>query len=232
MLTDWLVSKVERRYEKSNGDFVAVAVPTDQKKGVRAAQKEARPKEIVEAALQVFARDGFAGTRLEDVAEQVGISKGTIYLYFENKEELFKACVRETVGADSAVTEEFTAHFEGHTSDLLREIVKLISARFSNDNFRTILLLLISEGQRFPELVSFYYEEILSPRMEGLRAVIARGVERKEFRDTGLVDYPMLLMSPVMASVVWNHMFGKWEALDLSKLLNTHLETVLEGLQV
>lgn len=209
-----------------------MAVAPDQKKGVRAAQKEARPKEIVEAALQVFARDGFAGTRLEDVAEQVGISKGTIYLYFENKEELFKACVRETVGTHIAATQEFASHFEGHTSDLLREIVKRISERLSNDSYRTILLLLISEGQRFPELVSFYFEEILSPGLEGLRGVIARGIARREFRDTGLVNYPMLLMSPVMASVVWNHLFGAKERLDLPDLLQVHLETVLDGLRV
>lgn len=208
-----------------------MAVTTDQKKGVRAAQKEARPKEIVEAALQVFARDGFAGTRLEDVAEQVGISKGTIYLYFENKEELFKACVRETVGVHLAATQEFAVSFEGDTADLLREVVKGVSERLFQDGYRTILLLLISEGQRFPELVSFYFEEILSPGLRVLRGIIARGVERGEFRDTGIVNYPMLLMSPVMASVVWNHLFGDRERLDLPDLLQVHLETVLDGLK-
>lgn len=202
-----------------------------QKKGVRAAQKEARPREIVDAALLIFARDGFAGTRLEDVAEQVGISKGTIYLYFENKEELFKACVRETVGQHITATQELAARYEGSTSNLLREIVKQISARLSNDNYRTILLMLISEGQRFPELVSFYFDEILSPGLEGLRAVIARGVQRGEFRDTGLTNYPMLMMSPVIASVVWNHLFGTRETLDLADLLNVHLESMLGGLE-
>lgn len=202
-----------------------------QKKGVRAAQKEARPKEIVQAALTIFARDGFAGARLDDVADQVGISKGTIYLYFENKEELFKACVRETVGAHLLASQEFAANFEGQTSDLLREIVTRVSERLFQDGYRTILLLLISEGQRFPELVSFYFEEILSPGLRVLRGIIARGVERGEFRDTGLAKYPMALMSPVMASVVWNHMFGNWEKLDLPDLLNVHLETMLDGLK-
>lgn len=202
-----------------------------QKRGVRAAQKEARPKEIVQAALTIFARDGFAGARLDDVADQVGISKGTIYLYFKNKEELFKACVQETVGAHLAATQEFAANFEGDTADLLREVVNSVSERLFQDGYRTILLLLISEGQRFPELVSFYFEEILSPGLKVLRGIIARGVERGEFRDTGLAKYPMLLMSPVMASVIWNHMFSDWERLDLPELLNIHLETMLDGLK-
>jgi len=200
------------------------------KKGIRAAQKEARPKEIVDAALGVFARDGFAGTRLEDVAERVGISKGTIYLYYENKEEVFKACVRQTIGAKLQETMAMAASFEGSTADLLREIFRRISTQLSQPDYRTILLLLISEGQRFPELVSFYYEEMLGPGIEGLSAIIQRGVDSGEFRDTGLAKYPMLIMSPVIASVIWNHLFSKQKSFDLKDAMQTHLDTMLEGL--
>ena len=200
------------------------------KKGIRAAQKEARPKEIVDAALVIFARDGFAGTRLEDVAERVGISKGTIYLYFENKEEVFKACVRQTIGAKLQETMAMAASYKGSTADLLREIFRRMSAQLSQPDYRTILLLLISEGQRFPELVSFYYEEMLSPGIEGLSAIIQRGVDSGEFRDTGLAQYPMLMMSPIIASVIWNHLFSKQKSFELKDALQTHLDTMLEGL--
>lgn len=206
----------------------ATAAP---KKGTRAAQKEARPKEIVEAALAIFARDGFAGTRLEDVAERVGISKGTIYLYFENKEELFKACVRETVGSHIKKTMEMAATFEGSTSDLLREIFRRVSINLSKPGYRTILILLISEGPRFPELVNFYYSEMLAPGIEGLRAVIQRGVASGEFRDTGLSDYPMMLMSPVMASVIWKHLFSEKGDFDMNTVLQAHLDTMMDGLR-
>ncbi|NKB43686.1 MAG: TetR family transcriptional regulator [Alphaproteobacteria bacterium] len=202
-----------------------------QKKGTRAAQKEARPKEIVEAALAIFARDGFAGTRLEDVAERVGISKGTIYLYFENKEELFKACVRETLGSHVKETMELAAAFDGPTPDLLREIVRRISGRLTKPAYRTILLLLISEGQRFPELVSFYHSEIIGPGAEGLGGVIQRGIDRGEFKETGLSKFPMMLMSPVIASVIWNHLFGDDVEIDPSEALQTHLDTMLDGLK-
>ena len=202
-----------------------------QKKGVRAAQKEARPREIVESALAIFARDGFAGTRLEDVADRAGISKGTIYLYFENKEELFKACVRETLGSHVKETMEMAATFDGPTPDLLREIVRRVSGRLTKSAYRTILLLLISEGQRFPELVSFYHSEIIGPGIEGLGAVIQRGVDRGEFRETGLAKFPMMLMSPVIASVIWNHLFGDKNEIDFSHALQTHLDITLDGLK-
>jgi AcrR family transcriptional regulator len=200
------------------------------KKRTRAAQKKARPKEIVDAALVVFARDGFAGARLEDVAERVGISKGTIYLYFENKEDVFKACVRQTIGAKLQETMAMAASFEGSTADLLREVFRRMSGHLSQPDYRTILLLLISEGQRFPELVTFYYEEMLGPGIEGLSAIIQRGVESGEFRDTGLAQYPMLMMSPIIASVIWNHLFSKQKSFDLKGAMQTHLDTVLDGL--
>ena len=210
-----------------------MAVATAQKKqGTRATQKEARPKEIVEAALEIFARDGFAGTRLDDVADQVGISKGTIYLYFDTKEELFKACVRQTIGAHLADTRDLAAHFEGDTADLLYTIVQDLGQRLTQGGFQTILILMVSEGKRFPELVSFYYEEIISSGLQILRTVIQGGVDRGEFRNNALSDYPQLLVSPVMMSVIWNHLFAeKGGSLDIEAALETHMDTLLVGLK-
>ncbi len=205
---------------------------TQKKQGIRAAQKEARPREIVEAALEIFARDGFAGTRLDDVAEKVGISKGTIYLYFDTKEELFKACVRETIGAHLTDTRTMAAQFEGDTADLLYEIVQGLGHRLTKGGFQTILILMISEGKRFPELVSFYFDEIISSGLQLLRTVIQRGIDRGEFRETSLTDYPQLLVSPVMMSVIWNHLFAsKGGPLDVEKVLRTHVDTLLDGLR-
>ena len=203
-----------------------------QKKQGRAAQKESRPKEIVDAALAVFAGKGFAGARLDDVAEKAGISKGTIYLYFDTKEDLFKACVRETLGAHLEGSRDLADSFDGDTSDLLRKIVGGIGQQLSKGEFRTILLLLISEGPRFPELVSFYQNEIIRPGMGILGAVIQRGVERGEFKRTGLSDFPMLLMSPVMMTVIWNHLFSDLKEINLDEALQVHLTTLLNGLQV
>jgi len=201
-------------------------------KGIRATQKEARPREIVEAALEVFARDGFAGARLDDVADRAGISKGTIYLYFDTKEDLFKACVRETVGAHIKGTQELAAHFAGSTPDLFRQIVQGIGKRLTQKDFQTILILMISEGKRFPELASFYFEEIISNGLKLLKSVVQRGIDRGEFRDNGLSNSPQLLVSPVIMSVIWNHLFAKEGGrLDVERLLKTHVDTLLHGMK-
>jgi len=204
---------------------------TAQAKGVRAAQKEARPGEIVEAALEVFARDGFAGARLEEVAKRVGISKGTIYLYFDTKEELFKACVRETIGRHVTETSEMAAQFTGSTADLMQEIVSRLADRFFQPQYRTIMLLMISEGRRFPELVNFYYDEVLSTGLKALRGVLERGIARGELRESALSDYPMLLMSPVMMTLIWNHLFGSHSEIDIEKALQAYFDAVLNGLK-
>jgi AcrR family transcriptional regulator len=204
---------------------------TARKKGVRAAQKEARPGEIAAAALKLFARDGFAGTRLEEVAKRAGISKGTIYLYFDTKEDLFKACVRETVGTHLAETTEIAATFTGPTEELLREVVVRMASRLSQPEFRTILLLMISEGKRFPELVNFYHAEVLSQGLAMLTKILERGVERSELRKTAVMDFPMLLMSPAIMYVIWDHLFGAHKKLDLSDVLHAHLDAMLEGIK-
>lgn len=201
------------------------------KKAGRAAQKEARPREIVDAALAVFAQAGFAGARLDDVAKKAGISKGTIYLYFDTKEDLFKACVRETLGAHLAGQRDLAENFEGDTGTLLREIVTRIGQQLSKGDFKTILILMISEGARFPELVSFYHSEIIERGLGILDTIIQRGISRGEFKDTGLSEYPMLLMSPVMMTVVWNHLFSDKRTIELDDALQAHLNTVLEGLR-
>jgi AcrR family transcriptional regulator len=200
-------------------------------KGVRAAQKEARPGEIVAAALEVFARDGFAGTRLEEVARRVGISKGTIYLYFDTKEDLFKACVSETIGRHVAETSEMAAQFSGSTADLVEEIVNRLASRLSQPQYRTILILMISEGPRFPELVEFYYEEVLLPGLTALKGVLDRGIARGELREPAVTSYPMLLMSPVIMTVIWNHLFGSRTEIALKELLKAHFDAFLNGIK-
>src|SRR5437868_15475989 len=86
-------------------------------------RKEARPQELLAAALDLFVERGYAATRLDDVAAQAGVSKGTLYLYFTNKEELFKAVVRENVLPVLDAAQEIIDNFEGGSADLFREIM-------------------------------------------------------------------------------------------------------------
>ena len=199
------------------------------KKSSRTVQKEARPKEIISAALNVFESNGFAGTRLDEVAKFAGISKGTIYLYFENKDELFKACVRETVGKPIAETLESVTKFEGPTEKLLHELAEKIGNTFSDPGYRSIFFLIISEGKRFPNLVKFYYDEVINPSVSSLSNIIQRGVDRGDIKNRISQEDALLLLSPVIFINVWNRLFGNEKKIDLKETLHSHIDIWLNG---
>jgi len=198
----------------------------------RASKKKMRPKEIIDSGLKIFSRDGFSGARLEDVAKHAKISKGTIYLYFKNKEELFRACVRETVAKPIEESLQLEKEFEGATEELIRALGEKFAAIISRESYRTIMFLLISESQRFPELAKFYFEEVIAPALEVLKKLLFRGVHRGELKETVINNQPMLLMSPVIYSLVWNKLFGVKEQIDIRKVSMDHLNIILEGLRV
>lgn len=200
------------------------------KKNQRSAKKEARPKEIILAALSVFESNGFAATRLEDVAHFAKISKGTIYLYFDNKEELFKACVRETVGKPIEETLGIANKFDGSTEKLLHEIADKIGNTFSNPEYRSIFYLIVSEGKRFPELVSFYYEEVVMPGIKGLSNIIERGIKRGEIKKSKPEEQALMLISPVIFSNIWNRLFIT-KKIDLGETLHSYINIWLDGMR-
>jgi len=197
----------------------------------RAVQKGYRPREIIRAALTEFAAKGFASTRLEDVAHRAAISKGTIYLYFDNKEELFKSMIRQSLGIHIEEASVFAEDFDGSSEDLLRIIVVKIASQLENPEIRSIPPLLIGEGKRFPDLVSFYYQEIVSPAINTLRAVIKRGVDRGEFRSGLAEKYPWIIAGPILMTGIWNHLFSHYETIDLNAFIDAHLNAVIYGLK-
>src|SRR5665213_3456672 len=146
-------------------------------------RKTARPQEILDAALACFAERGFAATRMEDLAERAGVTKGTIYLYFENKDGVFKALVRESIGVELAQVVQSIRAFEGSSRDLLRNILGVL-AQFIRTSDRVVLpKILIAEAGNFPELARFYREEVVDKGLGAMSAVIQRGIARGEFRD-------------------------------------------------
>ena len=209
---------------------IILMIERDTKKNSRTVQKEDRPKEIISAALNVFERNGFAGTRLEEVAKFAGISKGTIYLYFNNKDELFKACVRETVGKPIAQTFESAIKFEGSTKILLHELAEKIGDTFSDPEYRSIFFLIVSEGKRFPKLVKFYYEEVITPSVSRLSNIIQRGVDRGDIKSSISEEDALLLLSPVIFINVWNRLFGNEKKIDLKDTLHSHIDIWLDGM--
>ena len=151
-------------------------------------RKEARPEEITAAALELFVERGFAATRLEDVAARAGVSKGTVYLYFANKEELFKAVVREGLVSPIAEMKDYVAQFPGSTFDLLRMLVLGWWEKVGATRMAGIPKLLLGESGNFPELVRFYLAEVVEPGHAVMTAIVKRGIARGEFRKVNPED--------------------------------------------
>lgn len=193
-------------------------------------RKNERPAEILKAALEEFSINGFAATKLDDVAKRAGICKGTIYLYFDSKETLFVEVVRDRILPHFEKIEDLTKQKEGSAKDILREQIKTIYKELLSTDARFIPKLIISEGSRFPELAKFYYEEIITRLHKAIRIVIERGVASGEFRSSALNWEEQAVMSPALTAAIWKTVFDQFAPLDLDAYLETHIDLLLHGL--
>jgi AcrR family transcriptional regulator len=197
----------------------------------RRRRKAERPQEILEAAFTEFSRNGYATTTLERIAERAGVTKGTIYVYFDSKEHLFISMVQEfTKAAHETVREMYETH-EGSTADLLRAQFSFIYQHIVEDNRRReVVRMLIAEAPRFPELADRYHEEILRPCLDMLKQAIRRGMDRGEIRKSSIVDSPQVVIAPIALVDLWMMMFDERQPLDLKAYFDAHLDLVLNGL--
>ncbi|MCZ8183685.1 MAG: TetR/AcrR family transcriptional regulator [Beijerinckiaceae bacterium] len=198
----------------------------------RRRRKEARPAEIIAAGMQEFALRGFAGTRLEDVARRAGIAKGTIYLYFEDKEALFMAAVRERVGPAIDEVAGFVDGFPGPTRELLRLVIPVLHERLVQSDLHTILRIMIGEGSTFPGLTALYYRETVLRGRELLERIVARGRARGEIREGAAADLPLVIMAPAIMSAIWQMTFMHEAPIPPERFLAAHLDLITEGLLV
>jgi AcrR family transcriptional regulator len=198
---------------------------------LRRRRKAERPKEILEAAFSEFSRNGYAMTTLDQIAERAGVTKGTIYVYFDNKEHLFISMVREITDAALNTMHDLFATHEGSTADLLRAQFSFIYEHVVEDRRRReVARMLIAEGSRFPELADRYHKEILRPCLDMLREAIQRGIDRGEIRKSPIVDSPQVVIAPIALVDLWMMMFDERQPLDLKAYFNAHLDLVLNGL--
>jgi AcrR family transcriptional regulator len=178
---------------------------------------------IIAAALEEFSARGFAATRLDDVARRAGVAKGTIYLYFSDKESLFQELVRAMVSPlVGAITSAPLNDFP------IRAVVEMIVDVFVNEIFATrrkdVLRLIITEGPRFPKLAEFYYREVISRVLPILRARLTLAVEHGELAHDALARFPQLLVAPALMAIVWSGLFERFQPLDVRALMRAHLE--------
>jgi len=171
----------------------------------RERRKEARPGELLEAALDLFVEKGFAATRSEEVAARAGVSKGTLFLYFPSKEELFKAVVRENIARPVNEGAAEVDSFTGPTSALLTYLMQQWWTSYGATKASGISKLIISEASNFPELAQFYQDEVVTPSTELVRRVLQRGIDRGEFRALDMPHAIYSVMAPLIFLVMWKH---------------------------
>jgi AcrR family transcriptional regulator len=191
--------------------------------------KANRREQILAAAFEEFAAHGYAATRLEDVAKRAAIAKGTIYLYFRDKEQLFRAVVRSLIKKRVVA---FAGAFQGPAPVLFREMLSRMYAQVvRNERARGIVRLLVAESDKFPQLSDIYHQEIIGPGLRALRQMLKRGVASGEFRRAKALEFPQLLIAPGVLAIVWTLIFGKRHRLDLDAYMKAHLDFVLGSLQ-
>jgi len=183
------------------------------------------------SALELFVERGYAATRLEDVAARAGVSKGTLYLYFANKEELFKAVVREGLVARLAELGDVIEAHSGSTLDLLRQLMLGWWSHIGNSRLSGIPKLVVSEARNFPEIARVYLEEVVLPAQHALTRLIRRGVERGEIRPIDPTLASHLLTAPVLMLSLWQNSLDSCspEHIDPVALLEAHLDTFSRG---
>jgi AcrR family transcriptional regulator len=197
-------------------------------------RKDDRPAELTAAALQLFVERGYAATRLEDVAARAGVSKGTLYLYFRNKEELFQAVVRTGLGETIEMGEALVAEFRGGAPELLVLLIRGWWDALVLSPFSGIPKLVIGESGNFPELARFYFDEVIDRGSRLVESVLARGVKAGEFRAFDPHHLTRIAIAPVVMAALWKHSFGRLEARNIAAeaYLETHLRALLAGIAI
>jgi AcrR family transcriptional regulator len=177
------------------------------------------------AGLEEFIARGFAATRLDDVARRAGVAKGTIYLHFKDKEALFEELIRTAIVplvARLGAPPPTAGSVRGMVESFARAFIEEVATTKRGD----IVRLIVAEGPRFPEVADFYYREVVSRGLQGMRALIELGIARGEIAQEKLARFPQLLVAPAIVAVIWQSLFSKHAPLDANEMFRVHLDLI------
>jgi AcrR family transcriptional regulator len=200
--------------------------------GMPRRRKKARPAELLDAALAVFAEKGFAAARMEDIAARAGAAKGTVYLYFSSKEAVFEALVRTLIVPNLDRAEAVAAHHTGPVAPLLRQVAPVLAGIIRDGRLVVLPRLLIGELHKFPELACFYKTNVADRALALIARLHRQGVATGEFRPQDSESVARLVVAPVLMMAVWRAVFASHEAepFDPARVLDAHVDTLLRGL--
>lgn len=193
--------------------------------GKREARSAERRDAILAAALEEFAANGFAGTRLDDIAQRANVAKGTIYLYFADKETLFQELLRAMFAPIVAALENIPKS-DAPTREIMERMIGLFVQDVLGTRRKDVIRLVIAEGPRFPKLAEFHYREVLSRVMAAMSALMARGIARGEVKNPAYATFPQLVGAPGLVAVIWSGLFERFAPLDVAAMMRAHLDII------
>ncbi|MFT3956009.1 MAG: TetR/AcrR family transcriptional regulator [Piscinibacter sp.] len=213
----------------------SASVPAATASPPRQRRKEARPQELIDAALELFAEKGFAATRSEEVAARAGVAKGTLYLYYPSKEELLKAVISQRLSSEIAAVTEYSRGYRGNCEGLLREVFTEWWSRVFDSPTSAVFKLVITEVRNFPDIAAFYRAEVVEPATTLVGEIVARGIASGEFRPVDVHGAVMSLVFPMIMLCLHKHSLGACapatEIMDPHAFIRQHVELVLHGLR-
>ena len=199
---------------------------------LRKRRKEARPSELLAAALELFVEKGFAATRLEDVASRAGVAKGTLYLYYENKEALFKAVIQEGVIPVIVENEAIAAQHRGSNFDLMQILLANWWIKIGQTAYAGIPKLMVAEARNFPEIAQYYYENVISRGRRLVGTALTRGMDSGEFRRMDVETTIDVVIAPILMLLIWRYSLAccQSDTSDPRHYLQIHLDLLRQGL--
>lgn len=199
----------------------------------RKRRPDARPAEILAAALDLFTERGFSATRLEDVASRAGLSKAAIYLYFKDKVSLLSALVQATVGTNLALAGAMIGGHEGPVAPLIRQLLSVLSGRMVHTRLPDLIKLVISESRAHPEIGRYYLENVIGKALPMFQSLIERGIATGEFRAVDPVLTVRCIVGPMVMGAIWKSVFEPLgaEPLDIEALARQQADLIIRALQ-
>jgi AcrR family transcriptional regulator len=199
---------------------------TNKQTSVRAQRSAERRDAILAAALDEFSAQGFAATRLEDVARRADVAKGTIYLHFADKETLFEELIRQQLGPVVGTLEQL-AHLDLTFRQIADQLMEMLVGGVFETRRKDVIRLVLSEGPRFPKLAEFYHQEVITRALKVMRGMLRRAFDRGELKTDMLVRFPQLLVAPGIVAIIWGGLFDRFEPIDVRAMMRAHFDALL-----
>ncbi|MDI1267192.1 MAG: TetR/AcrR family transcriptional regulator [bacterium] len=202
------------------------AEPSSAPASNRAERAAERRGAIVEAAMEEFIARGFAATRLDDIAKRAGVAKGTIYLHFKDKESMFEELIRTAIVPLVMRIGSTPPPAGASVRDMVENFARTFIQEVATTRRGDIVRLIVAEGPRFPAVADFYFREVVSRGLAGMRAMIELGIARGEIRNRNLAKFPQILVAPALIAVIWQSLFSKHAPLDAIDMFKVHLDLI------